>query len=49
MKVEWDEGALAGLTTAQVPKLTLKWAFGFDGDISAFSQPTVIGTRFTSC
>jgi polyvinyl alcohol dehydrogenase (cytochrome) len=37
--------ALAGLTSAQVPKLTLKWAFGFDGDISAFSQPTVIGKQ----
>ena len=37
--------ALAGLTAAQVPKLTLKWAFGFDGDISAFSQPTVIGRQ----
>jgi polyvinyl alcohol dehydrogenase (cytochrome) len=36
---------LAGLTAAQVPKLTLKWAFGFDGDISAFSQPTVIGNQ----
>jgi polyvinyl alcohol dehydrogenase (cytochrome) len=37
--------ALAGLTAAQVPTLTLKWAFGFDGDISAFSQPTVIGKQ----
>ena len=37
--------ALAGLTAAQVPQLTLKWAFGFDGDISAFSQPTVIGNQ----
>jgi polyvinyl alcohol dehydrogenase (cytochrome) len=37
--------ALAALTAAEVPKLTLKWAFGFDGDISAFSQPTVIGNQ----
>jgi cytochrome c553 len=37
--------ALAGLTAAQVPQLKLKWAFGFDGDISAFSQPTVIGNQ----
>jgi polyvinyl alcohol dehydrogenase (cytochrome) len=37
--------ALAGLTAAQVPRLTLKWAFGFDGDISSFSQPTVIGKQ----
>ena len=35
--------ALAGLTAEQVPRLKLKWAFGFDGDMSAFAQPTVIG------
>jgi polyvinyl alcohol dehydrogenase (cytochrome) len=33
----------AGLTLAGVPKLKLKWAFGYDGDTIAFSQPTVIG------
>ena len=37
--------ALARLTADQVPKLKLKWAFGFEGDISAFSQPTVIGNQ----
>ena len=37
--------ALAGLTADMVPRLKLKWAFGFDGDISAFSQPTVIGRQ----
>ena len=26
----------------QVKGLKLKWAFGFDGDVTAFSQPTVI-------
>jgi polyvinyl alcohol dehydrogenase (cytochrome) len=36
---------LAGLTAEQVPKLKLKWAFGFEGDISAFAQPTVIGNQ----
>jgi polyvinyl alcohol dehydrogenase (cytochrome) len=36
---------LAALTAAQVPKLRLKWAFGFEGDISAFGQPTVIGDQ----
>jgi polyvinyl alcohol dehydrogenase (cytochrome) len=36
---------LAGLTAEQVPKLKLKWAFGFEGDVSAFSQPTVIGNQ----
>jgi polyvinyl alcohol dehydrogenase (cytochrome) len=36
---------LAGLTADQVPRLKLKWAFGFEGDISAFAQPTVIGNQ----
>jgi polyvinyl alcohol dehydrogenase (cytochrome) len=34
---------LAKLTAKDVPQLTLKWAFGFEGDISAFAQPTIIG------
>jgi polyvinyl alcohol dehydrogenase (cytochrome) len=34
---------LAKLTASDVPRLKLKWAFGFEGDISAFGQPTVIG------
>lgn len=36
---------LARLTPAQVKGLTLKWAFGFEGDISAFGQPTVIDNQ----
>src|SRR2546427_2128016 len=32
----------AGLTVSQVPRLKLKWAYGFDGDIIAFAQPTVL-------
>ena len=32
----------AGLGADQVKGLKLKWAFGFDGDVSAFSQPTVL-------
>ena len=32
----------AGLRADQVPQLKLKWAFGFEGDVSAFSQPTVL-------
>jgi polyvinyl alcohol dehydrogenase (cytochrome) len=35
----------AGLTAAQVPKLTLKWAFGFPGVSSASGQPTVAAGR----
>ncbi len=35
----------AGLSAAQVPKLTLKWAFGFPGATSASGQPTVAAGR----
>jgi len=34
-----------GLTSADVPKLKLKWAFGFAGDNRATAQPTVAGGR----
>src|SRR5262245_40021739 len=37
--------AAANLTEEQVRRLELKWAFAFDGDISTFNQPTVIGTN----
>jgi polyvinyl alcohol dehydrogenase (cytochrome) len=36
---------VARLTAAQVPKLKLKWSFGYQGDISAFAQPTIIGNQ----
>src|SRR5206468_10988506 len=39
-----DEAA-AGFTAAQVPRLKLKWAFGFPGDVAADAQPTVVGGR----
>jgi polyvinyl alcohol dehydrogenase (cytochrome) len=32
-----------GLTLNQVGKLKLKWAYAFDGDVSAFGAPTVLG------
>jgi polyvinyl alcohol dehydrogenase (cytochrome) len=32
-----------GITLGQVGKLKLKWAYGFEGDISAFGAPTVLG------
>jgi polyvinyl alcohol dehydrogenase (cytochrome) len=35
----------AGLSIDQVRGLKLKWAFGFDGDVTAFSQPTVIDNQ----
>src|SRR5262245_32866565 len=34
--------AQTSLTPSTIPSLKLKWAFGFEGDISAFGQPTVI-------
>jgi polyvinyl alcohol dehydrogenase (cytochrome) len=37
----------AGLRAADVPRLELKWAYGFAGDIIAFAAPTVVdGTLF---
>src|SRR5262245_40681562 len=53
-KVEWNGWSpsptnaryqaadVAGLNFAQISRLKLKWAYGFDGDIIAFAQPTVI-------
>jgi polyvinyl alcohol dehydrogenase (cytochrome) len=35
----------AGLTAAQVPKLKVKWAFGFPGVKSVLGQPSVAGGR----
>lgn len=35
----------AGLSAAQVPNLRLKWAFGFPGDFTSYSQPVVVGGR----
>ena len=35
----------ADLTPASVPKLTLKWAFGFPNGRSAYGQPTIAGGR----
>ena len=35
----------AGLSAADLPRLTLKWAFGFPGVSSVYGQPTVSGGR----
>ena len=35
----------AQLSIDQVRRLKLKWAFAFDGDISAYAQPAVIGKQ----
>lgn len=34
-----------GLTAADVPRLKLKWAFGYEGARSAATQPSVVGGR----
>jgi polyvinyl alcohol dehydrogenase (cytochrome) len=36
---------MAGLTAADVPRLKLKWAFGFPDDVVAYAQPSVAGGR----
>ena len=35
----------AGFTAADVPRLKLKWAFGFPGDLNANAQPVIAGGR----
>jgi polyvinyl alcohol dehydrogenase (cytochrome) len=35
----------AGLTAADIPKLKLKWAFGFPGDLQSNAQATIVGGR----
>jgi polyvinyl alcohol dehydrogenase (cytochrome) len=35
----------AGISASDVPRLKVKWAFGFPGDIQAYSQPTIAGGR----
>ncbi len=37
--------AKPGLSAADVPRLKVKWAFGFPGDSRAFAQPSVVGGR----
>jgi polyvinyl alcohol dehydrogenase (cytochrome) len=41
----FEDAASAGLTAAEVPRLKVKWAFGFPGDQSANAQPTIAGGR----
>lgn len=36
---------MARLSADQVPRLKLKWAFGFAGATQAYAQPTVVGGR----
>ena len=41
----FQPAAQAGMTAEDVPKLSLKWAFGFPDATSAWSQPAVFGGR----
>jgi polyvinyl alcohol dehydrogenase (cytochrome) len=41
----FQDAAAAGLTAGQVPRLKVKWAFGFPGDQSANAHPTIVGGR----
>jgi polyvinyl alcohol dehydrogenase (cytochrome) len=41
----FQPGKAAGLTSATVPRLILKWAFGFPGLTTAFSSPAVFDGR----
>jgi polyvinyl alcohol dehydrogenase (cytochrome) len=41
----FQPAAMAELAAADVPKLKLKWAFGFDGVNRAYAQPTIVAGR----
>jgi polyvinyl alcohol dehydrogenase (cytochrome) len=41
----FQPATMAGLSREQVPKLKLKWAFGFPGVTRAYGQPTVVSGR----
>jgi polyvinyl alcohol dehydrogenase (cytochrome) len=41
----YQDAAGAGLSAADVPRLRVKWVFGFPGELSMDSQPTVAGSR----
>src|SRR6266853_333499 len=41
----FQPATVARLTAAQVPKLKLKWAFGFPSGVSANAQPTIAAGR----
>jgi polyvinyl alcohol dehydrogenase (cytochrome) len=41
----YQDAAMAGFTVADVPRLKLKWAFGFPGDLQSNAQATIAGGR----
>jgi glucose dehydrogenase len=41
----FQPSGMAGLAAGDVPRLRLRWAFGFPGTARAYAQPTVAGGR----
>src|SRR5947209_19006377 len=41
----FQPAAMAQLKADEVPRLKLKWAFGFPGDTRAYAQPAIVGGR----
>jgi polyvinyl alcohol dehydrogenase (cytochrome) len=41
----FQNAAMAGIAAADIPRLKLKWAFGFPGDLQSYGQSTVAGGR----
>ena len=41
----FQPSAMAGIAAKDVPRLELKWAFGFPGAVRSIAQPTIIGGR----
>jgi len=39
----YQTGRAAGLSAAQIPRLKLKWAYGFEGDVNAIGAASVLG------
>ena len=39
----FQPGEVSHLTVEQAQNLKLKWAFGYEGDVTAFAQPTILG------
>ena len=41
----FQDTVAGGITAAEVPRLKLKWAFGFPGDTGSIAQPTIAAGR----
>jgi polyvinyl alcohol dehydrogenase (cytochrome) len=39
----FQDSARAGLRATEIPRLKVKWAFGFPGELNASAQPTIAG------